>query len=73
MRLTKETQSPWFLKVGLVKVPQPPFLHCSMLVGPAAFTGKARNAGASPTGMVATTVLVAVSITETLLLLEFAT
>jgi hypothetical protein len=38
---TKLTQSPWFLNRGLVKLRQPPFLHCSIEVGgsPAAEVG----------------------------------
>ena len=58
--------SPWFLKLGLVKVCQPPFLHWSLLVGPGGGGVKrTMPAGPVPAGKVEVSVFVTVSIAAT--------
>jgi len=71
IRLTKETQSPWFWKAGFVKVFQPSFLHWSISVGTCGVT--AIEKGPFPTGTLAVTVFVGVLITDTEWLLKFVT
>src|SRR5579862_2231632 len=72
--LTKLTQSPWFLNFsGMVKTFQPSFLHWFLLVGGPIPGVMATPTGSIPTGTVATTVLVPVSITETELVSGFVT
>src|SRR5215831_1969459 len=59
-------QSPWFLNsLGKVKSCQPPFLHCSLLVGGPSPGVMPTEVGFVPTAMLSITESLAVSITDT--------
>jgi len=52
-------QFPWLANDGLLKVAQPPFLHCSLVVGEAGLFRMSMPVREMPTGWLAVTVFVA--------------
>ena len=63
--LTYEMQLPWLANDGLLKVAQPPFMHCALVVGEAGLTRMSMPPRANPPTTASVTVFEAVSITYT--------